>query len=96
MEMDLGILVDKNLNMCWQFVFATQNANCLLGCIKRGVGSGRRAVSVLGSTPVWSPASRPGAVSTRKTWSYWNKCRGGHKADHRNRSVNNYLEIVFF
>ncbi|GAB0175884.1 hypothetical protein GRJ2_000053600 [Grus japonensis] len=43
-EKDLGVFMDKKLNMTWQCVLAAQKADCNVGCIKRGVTSRSREV----------------------------------------------------
>ena len=70
-EKDLGILVDKKLDMSHQCAFAAWKANCVLGCIKKGVASREREAP----SGVLHPGLGTPAQESCK--SSWNRSRRG-------------------
>jgi len=57
-EKDLGALVDEKLDISWQCVLVAQEANHILGCIKRSVASRLRE----GILPLCSHETPPGVL----------------------------------
>jgi len=80
-EKDLGVPEDERLDMTQQCTLAAQQANGMLGCIKRSVASRSREVILpLCSTlvrPHLGPVSSSEALSTGQTWTCWSGYRGG-------------------
>ena len=60
----MGVLVDKKLDMSQQCVLASQKSKCVLCCIKKGVGSREREVTV----PLYSALVRPHLECCNQAW----------------------------
>ena len=54
----MGVLLDEKLDVSQQRVLTAQKANCVLGCIKKGVASREREVIV----PLYSLEAPPGVL----------------------------------
>jgi len=64
-EKDLGVSIDEKFNMSCQCVRAAQQANCILGCIRRSVTSRLREVVL----PLHSALMRPHLEYCVHFWS---------------------------
>jgi len=79
-EKDLGVLMDKKLDVTQQSASAAQMPNNTLGCIKRGVASREKKVTV-SLSPHQAPSEIDGSTSQAPSrevmQSCWSRSRRG-------------------
>ncbi|KAJ7413641.1 hypothetical protein WISP_89210 [Willisornis vidua] len=63
-EDNLGVLVDESLGMSQHYALAGQKASCILGCLKRSMGSRLREVIL----PLYSAFRRPHLECCIQLW----------------------------
>ena len=83
LQKDIGVPVDERFNMSQQCVLSAWKANCILGCITRGVASRVKEVIV----PLYPRNTPPGVLCPDLGPPTQERCGGfrtGPEEDHEN------------